>query len=75
MPLGVATVMSATPAPWAGEMAVTEVAEPTEYEVAGTEPKLTALAPKRSVPVMVTDVAPVVGPATGLMALTAGASS
>ncbi len=43
--------------------------------MAATEPKLTELVAVKPVPVMVTVLAPVTGPATGLMAVTLGAPS
>ena len=43
--------------------------------MAGTEPKLTALAPVNPVPVTVTVPAPPSGPAIGLTPLTVGAAS
>jgi len=43
--------------------------------VAAVVPKLTAVAPRKSVPVMVTLVPPVSGPLLGLTAVTAGAAS
>jgi hypothetical protein len=49
------------------------VAELTVYVVAAVPPKSTALAPVRSVPVIVTDVPPAVGPAAGATEVTAGA--
>ena len=42
---------------------------------AGLQPKLTALAPEKLVPVMVTVVPPASGPAMGLTAVTVGAAS
>ncbi len=57
----------------AGETAVIEVAELTVKLVAAVEPKRTAVAPVKLVPVMVTEVPPVEGPDTGLNALTVGA--
>ncbi len=62
-------------APPAGETTVIEVAEPTVKLVAGVEPKSTALAPVKPVPVMMTDGPPASGPATGLTPLTVGAAS
>ncbi len=74
VPLGVVTVTSTTPAAWAGAVAVIEEVEVT-VKAAGAEPKSTALVPVKPVPVIVTGVAPVVGPAPALSALTDGASS
>ncbi len=75
VPLGVVTVTSMAPAAPAGEVAVTEVGDVTETEVAGEEPKSTALAPVNPVPAMVTTVPPARGPARGLREVTAGAAS
>jgi hypothetical protein len=61
VPLGVVTVTSTVPVP-AGETAVIEVSEMTLKLVALVEPNLTALAPVRLVPVMVTEVPPAAGP-------------
>jgi hypothetical protein len=51
---------------------VIEVAEFTVKVVAGVDPKLTAEAPVRLVPVMVTGVPPAVDPELGLTEVTAG---
>ncbi len=75
VPPGVVTMTSTVPAGPAGEVAVTDVAEPTVKVVAPFEPKLTPVAPMKPVPVMVTEVPPVFGPTTGLTALTVGAPS
>ena len=56
----------------AGTMTVTEVGEPTVKLVACWPPKLTALAPVKPVPVMVTVVPPVSGPTAGLSSVTLG---
>ena len=64
--------MSTMPAP-AGEVAVIEVAELTVKLVALVAPNLTAVAPVKLVPVMVTDVPPVVGPVVGAIDATVGA--
>ena len=71
MPLGVVTVTSAMPAP-AGEVAVICVGLTTEKLAAGVAPKLTALAPVKSVPVIVTLVPPAAGPDDGLTPVTVG---
>ena len=42
--------------------------------VAAVAPKLTAVAPVKPVPVMVTEVPPASGPAVGLTAVTVGAA-
>jgi hypothetical protein len=59
----------------AGEVALSEVAEVKVKLVAATVPKLTELAPVKPEPVTVTVVPPARGPAGGLTALTAGATS
>ena len=43
--------------------------------VAATDPKSTAVVPVKSVPVIVTDVAPSAGPDVGLRPVTVGAAS
>ncbi len=70
VPPTVVTVTSTVPVP-AGEVAVIEVAE-SAVMVAAFDPKSTALAPSRLVPVMVTLVPPPVGPLVGLMLATDG---
>ena len=52
-----------------------EVAELTVKAVAAVVPKLTAVAPVKSVPVMVTEVPPAVGPTVGLTPVTVGAGA
>ncbi len=74
VPLEVATVTSTVPAGPAGDVAVTWVAELTRYEVAASVPSSTELAPRNPVPVMMTVLAPVKGPAGGLTAETVGAA-
>ena len=71
VPPGVVTVTSTVPAP-AGEVAVIEVAELTTKLVALVTPNFTAVAPVRLVPVIVTDVPPVVGPEVGAIDVTDG---
>ena len=56
-------------------MTVIWVAELTLRPWPPVVPKLTALAPVKPVPVMVTVVPPAGGPATGLTAVTVGAAS
>ena len=74
VPTGVTTVTSTVPALPAGEVA--EMLEPsalTETMVPGwLLPKSTAVAPVNPVPVIVTEVPPVVGPKEGAMAFTTG---
>ena len=75
VPLGVLTMTSTVPAAADGDKAVTSVAEPTVYDVAAVLPKLTAVAPVKPVPLMVTEVPPPSAPASGLTALTTGATA
>ena len=72
MPPAVVTVTSTMPLP-AGELAVIEVALLTLNEAAFAPPNLTAVAPVRLVPVMVTEVPPRVVPLMGAIAVTVGA--
>ena len=71
VPLAVVTLTSTVPVP-AGDVAVIDVEELTVKLVAATAPNVTAVAPENSVPVIVTDVAPVAGPAVGEIDVTAG---
>ena len=73
-PPGVVTTISTAPAVPAGEVAVMEVSEFTAKGKAPASPKATNVTPMKALPVMVTDVPPAVGPATGLMPVTAGLS-
>ena len=75
VPLGVVTVTSTVPAPPTGETAVSWVNELTVKLVAALEPKSTALAPVKPVPVTMTELATDTGPETGLTPLTVGAAS
>jgi hypothetical protein len=72
VPLKVVTVTSTVPTDPAGAVAVIEVAELTLNEVALVVPKLTAEAPRKPVPVMVTLVPPAGNPPFGLTAVTVG---
>ena len=74
VPLAVVTVTSTVPLP-AGLVAVTWVALTTVNVVAALPPKLTPVAPLKSVPVMVTEVPPAAGPLPGATALTVGAGA
>jgi hypothetical protein len=65
--------MSTAPAFSAGETAEILVAEFTMKLVAGALPKLTAVAPVKLVPVMMTEVPPAVVPVAALMPVTTGA--
>lgn len=71
VPLGVVTVTSTVPLP-GGEVAVIVVELTTETLVAAFGPKLTAVAPVRFAPLIVTLVPPAAGPDDGLTPLTAG---
>ena len=73
MPPDVTTVMSTVPAP-VGATAVIWVAELTLKLVAFLVPNLTAVAPVRYVPVMVTEVPPEVGPLAVEIPATVGAA-
>ena len=72
VPPGVVTVTSTVALP-AGVVAVIWVALTTVNDVAGVVPKLTAVAPVRLVPVIVTLEPPAAGPDDGLTAVTVGA--
>ena len=72
VPPGVVTVTSTVPADCAGSTAVMLVALLTVKVVAVVDPKLTAVAPVRLVPVIVTGVPPPVGPAVGATCVTVG---
>ena len=58
-----------------GDVAVIDVAELTVNPAAGVAPKVTAVVPEKLVPVMVTVVPPVCGPAVGEIELTIGAAT
>ncbi len=64
---------STVPAAWAGEVAVIWLAELTVKLVAAVPPKETAVAPVKSVPLMVTFVPPAVEPEVGLTPVKVGA--
>ena len=72
VPPGVVTVTSTVPAAPAGLVAVTWPALSTLNEAA-LPPKLTSVAPVKSVPAMVTEVPPAVDPLLGETPLTTGA--
>ena len=72
VPAGVVTVTSTVPAACAGDVAVIVVALFTVKPAAAVPPKLTAVAPVKFAPVIVTDVPPPVGPLVGLTLATAG---
>ena len=73
VPDGVVTVTSTVPATPEGLVAVIWVALTTVTAVAALAPKLTAVAPVKSVPVIVTGVPPTVEPLVGETLVTAGA--
>ena len=73
VPPVVVTLTSTVPAP-AGDIAVIEVAELTVKLVAAAAPKVTAVAPVKFVPVIVTVVVLAVGPDVGEIDVTVGAA-
>jgi hypothetical protein len=72
VPPGPVTVTSTVPADPAGAVAVICVAELTVKLVAGVDPKLTAVAPVKLVPEIVTEVPPPLDPTDGLAETTEG---
>ena len=72
VPPAVVTTTFTAPVACAGVVAVIWVAELTVKLLAATPPKLTAVAPVRLVPTMVTDVPPRVGPLVSDTELTVG---
>ena len=74
MPPGVVTVTSTVPVP-AGEVAVIWLALLTLKEPAALPPNLTAVAPVKLVPVIVTLVPPADGPVFGLTLVTVGGAA
>ena len=72
LPPTVVTVMSTVPAVSAGEVAVICVALLTVNVVAAVAPNITAVAPVKFVPAMVTDVPPAVVPLVGETLVTVG---
>jgi hypothetical protein len=75
VPLGVVTVTSVVAAISAGVEAKMVVSETTMNEVAAVEPKLTAVAPVKPVPVIVTELAPLTEPMFKPMPVTVGAAA
>jgi hypothetical protein len=71
VPAGVVTVTSTVPVP-AGDTAVIEVDELTTMPVALAKPNLTAVAPVKPLPVIVTELPPAVDPEVGLILETVG---
>jgi hypothetical protein len=72
VPPGVVTVTLTAPALSAGAVAVMLVPPVTVKLVAFVPPNLTAVAPVKLVPVIVTDVPPESGPDVGLTLVTVG---
>ena len=75
VPPGVVTRTLAGPAAPAGVVAVMVVALTTLTLVAAVPPIVTAVAPVRFMPVMLTDVPPAVGPVFGVIDVTVGAAA
>jgi hypothetical protein len=71
VPPNVVTVTSTVPTASTGDVAVIDVAEFT-VNGAAVPPNLTAVAPVKPVPVIVTVVPPLVEPVVGLIAVTTG---
>ena len=69
------TTTFTAPTVWAGVVAVMEVASTKVTPVAAVPPKVTVAPDTKSVPVMVTAVAPAVGPLVGSTAVTVGGSA
>ena len=74
VPPGVVTATDVAPAPPAGVTAVIWVSPVTVKLVAALPPKVTALAPVRPVPVIVTLVPPAVDPELGVALVIVGAA-
>jgi len=72
VPNGVATVTSTAPAFSGGDVAEMDLADITANDDAGVVPNLTAVAPAKFVPVMVTVVPPVIEPEVGWRRVTVG---
>ena len=72
VPTALVTVISTVPAACAGDTAVICVPELMTKLAAAVPPKLTAVAPPKPVPVMITEVPPPVLPAPGLTEVTTG---
>ena len=74
VPAGVVTRTSTVPMP-GGAVATILLADDSENDAAAVVPNLTALAPLKTLPVIVTLVPPTAGPLVGLRPLTAGAAT
>jgi hypothetical protein len=72
VPPGVVTVIFTVPADSAGDIAVMDVDESTITVPAATPPNITVAPDVKPVPVMATDVPPLVEPVVGDMELTIG---
>ena len=72
VPPGVVILMATVPAAWALVLALMVVAPVTVNVVAVVVPNLTAVAPVKLVPVMVTVVPPAMGPAVGVKLVMVG---
>jgi hypothetical protein len=72
VPDEVATVTFTVPADSAGDVAVIDVEEFTVTAVAVTVPNITVAPDTKPVPVIATEVPPLVGPLVGLMNVTVG---
>jgi hypothetical protein len=72
VPPAVVTVTSTVPATWAGDVAVICESEITVNEGTAAVPNVTADAPVKPVPVMVTEVPPAVNPPAGEIKVTPG---
>lgn len=75
VPPDVVTVTSTVRAVCAGEVAVHELEEPQLTAADGVDPKSTVCPIWNPVPVIVTVVPPVTGPAVGLTAVTVGGTT
>jgi hypothetical protein len=75
VPLGVVTVTSMVPEASAGATAVIAVSDTIVKLVAAVAPNVTALAPVKFVPVIVTTLPPLTDPSVALTALTVGAEA
>jgi hypothetical protein len=72
IPWEVVTVTFTLPAAYLGDSAVMDVAEVTVTFGASVAPNITFVTPVKLVPVMITEVPPVVGPVVGLIFVTVG---
>jgi hypothetical protein len=75
VPFSVVTTTLTSPAAWAGVIAVIDVPLTTVTPVAAAPPKVTEVAPIKSVPVIVTAVPPAIGPVGGVTLVTVGSAT